>query len=606
LSPCLFSMLRIAGIIGKGPERQEEQVRQMAACMRHEGSSRLNSYCDAEMGIWLGWIDQAEGGSSDLSPVWNDERTICLLFAGEEFDLGGRGRALVAEYERKGIQFLSELNGWFNGVLIDLREKKVVLFTDRYGLGRLYIHEQPELFFFSSEAKSLLCILPGLREIDFQSLGEFVSCGCPLQNKTVFKGISLLPGASVWTFWAGGKRTKEAFFQKETWEQQPALDAEAYYQALKSTFPRILRKYFAGEAKIGLSLTGGLDGRMIMAWANRAAGTLPCYTFASIYRDSADVRSARRVAKVASQPYSTIPLDAKFLRQFPELAEQAVYISDGAMDITGAAELYLNRLARAIAPVRLTGNYGSEILRGTVAFRPSKVSGGVYDNEFEALCFRGEETYRKEAEGNVLSFIAFKQVPWHHYCRLSIEQSELSVRSPYLDNELVALSYRMPHAMADKSLFLRLIADGNPALSVIPTDRGLRSREVPVLTRLHQIYEAAVLKAEYAYDYAMPHWAAPIDRLLAPFKPARLFLGRHKFQSYRLWYRDDLASYVQEVLLDSRALQRPYLCSKSVKAMVDHHVRGTRNYTRELNKILSLELMQRSLLERRWEGAHNN
>ena len=35
-----------------------------------------------------------------------------------------------------------------------------------------------------------------------------------------------------------------------------------------------------------MSLTGGLDGRMILAWANLSPGILPCYTFGGTYRDS--------------------------------------------------------------------------------------------------------------------------------------------------------------------------------------------------------------------------------------------------------------------------------------------------------------------------------
>src|SRR5206468_5989917 len=45
-------------------------------------------------------------------------------------------------------------------------------------------------------------------------------------------------------------------------------------------------------------------------------------------------------------------------------------------------------------------------------------------------------------------------------------------------------------------------------------------------------------KAEYAYDYGMPQWMARIDHLLLPLRLERLFLGRHKFSHFRVWYRD--------------------------------------------------------------------
>ena len=37
------------------------------------------------------------------------------------------------------------------------------------------------------------------------------------------------------------------------------------------------------------------------------------------------------------------------------------------------------------------------------------------------------------------------------------------------------------------------------------------------------------------------------------------FLGRHKTFHFRVWYRDALAGYVQEMLLDPRSLSRSYI-----------------------------------------------
>ena len=183
---------------------------------------------------------------------------------------------------------------------------------------------------------------------------------------------------------------------------------------------------------------------MIIACSGHAPRTLPCYTFVGPYRECIDGTLARLVAQHCGQTHEVIPVNGKFIEQFPALAEESVYVSDGAMDVTGSAELYVNRLAREIAPVRMTGNYGSEILRSNVAFRPRPLNPSLFNPEFLQLGSAAAATYEKEAEGNRLSFIAFKQVPWHHHSRLSVEQSQLTMRSPYLDNELVALAYQAP------------------------------------------------------------------------------------------------------------------------------------------------------------------
>jgi len=76
-------------------------------------------------------------------------------------------------------------------------------------------------------------------------------------------------------------------------------------------------------------------------------------------------------------------------------------------------------------------------------------------------------------------------------------------------------------------------------------------------------------------------------------------MGRHKLFHFRWWYRTVLAKYVQEILLDPRTLARPYLEPKGVKAVVAAHLRGNRNYTTEIHRLLSVELLQRLFVDSR-------
>lgn len=96
----------------------------------------------------------------------------------------------------------------------------------RYGLSRVYCHEGADGFYFSSEAKALLKVLPHLRQVDAASLGEYFSCGCALQNRSLFSSISYLPGGSKWTFRTGQSIKKETYFQPGNWESLPILGVE--------------------------------------------------------------------------------------------------------------------------------------------------------------------------------------------------------------------------------------------------------------------------------------------------------------------------------------------------------------------------------------------
>jgi asparagine synthase (glutamine-hydrolysing) len=592
-------------------KEREASLLQMVNSMVHESFHNSGAHANPKLGLWAGWVSRA-GSFSDCMPVWNETNDVCLIFAGEHFQdaaeflqLRERGHqfnandasGLVHLYEKLGPDFFGRLNGWFSGIILDLRQGRIVLFNDRYGLNRIYYHQSENGFYFASEAKALLKVLPQLRCLDMTGLGEFFTVGCTLQDRSLFEGIDLLPGASAWVFTPGQPAQKNSYFNKMAWEELPALSPSEYYDRLKETFTRILPRYLGGKEKVGLSLTGGLDSRMIMAGACPPEGSIDCHTFGGMYRECADVRLARRIARVCRQSHAVIPITSSFFSGFPDLAAQSVYYSDGSMDVMGSVELFVNRRVRESTPIRLTGNYGSEILRKSVAFKPVTLNKNIFNQSFAPYLCGAADTYARERRGSLTSFIAFKQVPWHHYARLAVEQSQLTLRSPFLDNELVALAFQAPlDATETRAAVHRYIAEHNPDLARIPTDRGVVASNGAAAGKLGLFRQEFMPRVEYVFDYGMPQWLARFDHVISPLRVERLFLGRQKFYHFRIWYRDALSSYVKEVLLDPRTLARPYLNGREVEKIVNAHARGRGNYTLEIHKLLSSELVQRHLI----------
>lgn len=592
------------------PSEAHGVVDRMVAAMRHEDSYVSGSIAVPELALYAGWAVH-NGSYSDCLPAWNERKDVFLLLVGEEFGrTSGPGethhsserpavRGLLTQYEALGPRFLRNLNGWFGGLLVDLRRRRAWLFNDRFGLGRLYFAEGPEGLYFASEAKSLLAVRPDLRNIDPGALGEVLALGCTIENRTLFPGVSLLPGGSIWTLAADGPVLRERYFEPDEWASQPPLDESSFPTELASTFAAVLPRYLRDGPDVAMSLTGGLDGRMIMAWAGAPPGSLPCYTFVGEYRDCHDVRVARQVADLCRQTHCTIGIGTDFCKQFAALAERAVFISDGTMDVTGAVELYANRQARSIAPVRLTGNYGSEIVRGNVAFGPSTSAGVFLAPELRPYLEAAGHAFAEARMCGDPTFVAFKQVPWHHYGRFSVEHSQLTPRSPYLDNDLVALMHRAPAAMLRaRRPSLEVIEKGAARLARLPTDRGQVIESFPLAGVLRSAIRELSFKAEYAYDYGMPQWLAALDHALAPLHLERLFLGRHKFYHFRVWYRERLAAYVRDVLLDPRSLERPHVDRRSLTRIVEGHVNGIRNHTGDIHQALTVELIYRTLVDR--------
>ena len=604
----------IVGLITKMPrERAEPLLRQMVEALRHESFYVTGTWIDESLGAYVGWVAR-KNSFADGMPLSNERGDVCLVFSGEDYSepaTAGRPRNGQRGFDTKGPSYLvrlyeedstfpAGLNGRFHGLLADRGRGTATLFNDRYGMHRIYYHESKEAFYFAAEAKAILAVRPELRSADARGLGEFVACGCVLENRTLFQGIYLLPPAAAWRFRGGLIDQKSNYFNSAEWESQTPLDPESYYQELRDVFSRNLGRYFNGREPMAISLTGGLDTRMIMAWRKPLPDALPCYTYGGAFRDCQDVLVARQVAKVCQQSHTAITVGDEFLSRFPHYAERSVYLSDGCIDLSRSPDLYVSEKAREIAPVRMVGTYGSEVLTQVPMFKPGKPLSGLFSPELLAYVQQAEATYAGVRREHPVTFAAFRQSPWWHYGVLALEQTQLTVRSPYLDNDFVRTVYRAPKSpVVQSDVRLRLIRDGSPALASIRTDRGLGGHSGRLSSAATRSFLEFTFKADYAYDYGMPQWLARIDHLFSPFHLERLFLGRHKLIHFRYWYREALAEYVRQLLLDSRTLSRPYVKRSGVEAVVQGHLRGDRNYTNEIHKVLTLELVHRLFLDSR-------
>lgn len=603
----------IVGLITKMPrQRAEAQLRLMLDTIRHHSWYTTGTWIDESIGAYVGWA--LHGGSfCDGMPLFNERRDVILVFSGEEYsdpgivaslrrqghELDSRPASYLAHLYEADAAFPAGLNGRFQGLLIDRRAKRATLFNDRSGLHRVYYHESKDAFYFAVEAKAILAVCPELCRLDPRGLGEYLSCGCVLENRTLFDRIDALPPASAWGFRNGSLKQKKTYFSPSEWEQQDRLEAEPYYQELRRVFTENLPRYFNGGGRIGMSVTGGLDTRMVMAWWKAAPGSIPCYSFGGTYRDSQDVLLGRHLARAWGQSHERIEVGPEFLSRFPEYAQRTVYLTDGCADVGVSPVLYTNELAREIAPTRMTGNYGGEVLRASRMFKPSEPLPGLFASELTRYTSEARETYKSFDGSHPVTFTLLRQTPWYHYSLFALEGTQMVVRSPFLDNDVVRTIYRAPWATYfDGDVCLRLIADGNPVLRKTRTDRGLC--KTGVLGAMSRGLLEFSFKAEYAYNHGMPQWLARIDHILSPLRPERLFLGRHKYSHFRVWYRDHLSNYVREMLLDPRTLNRWYIDKNTVQQIVTKHVSGEGNYTFEIHKVLSLELLNRSLLDRSW------
>ena len=520
---------------------------------------------------------------------------------GQQLD-GASGEWLVHLYEAEGIRVFERLNGLFSGLLIDKRLNKAFLFNDRYGMERIYFYETDDGLYFSSEAKALLRIFPECRAFDEQGVAQFLAFGCTLEHRTLFRGIQTLPGGSLWSF-ENGKCEKGHYFSPQTWESQPILAERAFEAQFQATLERILPRYFKSPSRIGISLTGGLDTRMIMACRPQAESEPVCYTFSGKDRRTLDDRLAARVAKACNLEHHILSLGPEFFSDFSSYADRAVHVTDGTFGVLGAHEIYLNAQARQLAPVRLTGNFGGEVLRGVSTFKPTGLSANLLRPEFRPLVAAAEINLSNDRRHPVTS-AAFREIPWKLFGSVAAGRSQVTFRTPYLDNELVALAYQAPERLRQSSLpASRFVKANSAALSDIPTDRGFAGNNSGLEFLFRRAFAEVTFKVDYYNTEGLPRLLSPFDPVLRRISSGLGILGLHKYLPYRHWLRTGLAGYLKDKLADAQTRQMPFWNPDFLKNMATEHISGRKNYTREINVVLTLEAVERLLFRDLPRGA---
>ena len=483
----------IVGIITKAsPQQAREDVRRMVDAIRHEDFYEHGTWADESLGIYVGWT-ALPGSFSITMPVTNEQGDVALFFSGEEYSdpaiveqLRSRGHSvgsseadyLVHLYE-EDPGFIRKLDGMFQGLIVDKARGTAMLFNDRFGMHRVCYHQAKDAFYFAAEAKAIVAVRPELREADPRSLGEIIACGCVLEDRTVFKGISVLPGGSTWSFQHGVLSGKEKYFEPSQWEEQTPLTEDEYFQELRSVLSTVLPRYFAGRQQLGIAMTGGLDTRVILACHPPAPGSLPSYTFGGMFRESQDVRIGRRIAGICQQNHVVIEVGKEFLQGFGGYLEQSIYLSEGTVDAYRAADLYLSKKVRKIAPGKDRRNLWERDSAASLSCSRPRI--------FQAACWRAISIVKSPSQRTLMRLCGSRiQSPllrsgnrrgttmesWHW------KRASLTVHSPFLSNEFVRAAYWAPgNGGTGDDVRLRLIRDGSPssgANSLGPWSRGQR------------------------------------------------------------------------------------------------------------------------------------
>lgn len=587
----------IVGIIGGSPQDQPRAVHRMLGTMLHEPSYVYGMHFEPSIGVYAGWVAHP-GSFAERLGVSCVEGRPSVLVSGQCFGRGvDSAQSVLNSYDAQGDAFVESLDGSFSGLLIDPEQRRVLLFCDRFGTERIYYHATGDALFFASEAKALLRVLPALRSFDEQGVAQFLAYGGTLPDTTLFRDIRIMQPGHIWTSDGRLPVVKRPYFKARAWEEMPTLNTSEYRERLLEVCRDAVRTHLGSDSRVGVSITGGLDTRMIMACLPTFTSPPVCYTFAGMSGETLDAQIGRRVAHVCGMEHYTLRIGGDFTRRYGELVDRTVFITDGCAGALAAHEIYFNAMGKELAPVRVTGNFGSEILRGMSTFKRVNLAADLLAPEWlERVAACNQEAGAFRSPANPAAFAAFQEIPSIHFGIPAVTRSQMTLRMPFVSNEVVELAVRAPRAeRASPGACAELVKRYSPRLADIPTDRGVLPAAVKRFRPWSRLFAEVTFKLDYLHKEGLPPSLTSLEPALRSLSRTRV-MGLHKYLPYRSWFRNEIGDYIRGVFEDATTRQMPWWDAEKLRRIFADHESGRRNNLREINAVVTLAAVQRLLI----------
>jgi len=374
-------MCGIAGLIDPSSSELEARahLRRMLELIAHRGPDGEGMH--AEQGLALGMrrlsIIDLEGGAQ---PIWNEDKTIGVVFNGEIYnylevrrDLLAAGHVfgtqtdtevLVHLYEQEGEAMLSRLRGMFAFAILDTRQNRVFLARDHFGQKPLYYAQDGARLAFASELKCLLALPWVNRERDAEAFLDYISWFALPSPRTHFRGIRKLPAGSFlkWTLrgFAGPETRKYWSYELD---EPPDLTAlEPASEALDEALRESVKLHLRADVPVGVLLSSGLDSRTVAAYAQELQdGKMQTFTVGFGGPDS-ETQGAAETAREIQSRHHTLELTSDDFVQSLDCI--AWHLDEPVGDPAAFAVLKVCELARGHVKVLLSGEGSDELFAG--------------------------------------------------------------------------------------------------------------------------------------------------------------------------------------------------------------------------------------------------
>jgi asparagine synthase (glutamine-hydrolysing) len=330
----------MCGICGQFNFRNQAPVRRtdieaMTRSIAHRGPDDEGYFVAGPLGLGfrrLSIIDLSGGHQ----PMSDQEESVWIVFNGEIYnfpelkrELQGYGHVfrsnsdtevIIHGYKQWGDEVLNRLNGMFGLAIWDVRQKRLVVARDPFGIKLIYYRIDENSVYFGSEMRAIRATMPGNLEIDTTSLNLFLRYRFTPSPHTILKGVQKLAPGTKLTVENGVCQVSRWYrFKPEPFT--PAKSPAEAQEELLSLYKAAIKRQLISDVPVGLLLSGGIDSGMLLALMNLNGSSWPTYSigYGSSYAQD-ELADAAETARLLGSRHTSIKITkATFEEALPKI-----------------------------------------------------------------------------------------------------------------------------------------------------------------------------------------------------------------------------------------------------------------------------------------------
>jgi asparagine synthase (glutamine-hydrolysing) len=632
-------MCGICGVVGKA---DEQLIQKMLASIAHRGPDDEGIYIAESTNSERVGLGHRRLSIIDLSPAGHEPMSdaqgeIWLTYNGEIYnfkeirkELEKRGHkfksdsdaeVVIYAYREWGLNALAMLNGMFAFAIWDARNNSLLLARDRLGIKPVYYADTPSGFAFASEIKAILEIPNFKREVDLESLNQFLSFLWTPDPDTLFSGVKKLPPGHFLVYQNGHAEVRQ-YWDLE-FNEDDTLSETDWVERVREQVERSVRAQMIADVPLGAFLSGGVDSSSIVSlMTGMVSQKVTTYTFGFKSEDlrydilEDDVKYAREIGAKLETDYH----ESFFEPQVMDLLPKLVYHMDEPIADPAAITSYLIcKAARERLTVLLSGMGGDEVFAGYprhIAVKiaeaynliPSFISRPLVEAMPASMPGRFNSVFRNTKKLARSAALPLRE-RYLGYCTYFKEDEKAklysgAMNSATLDFNALAAHQKYFDKVADEDFVNQMLyvdlKTFLPCLNLTYTDKTsmAASMEVRVPLLDHELVEMAAriparlkikgLTRKYVLKKAAEKW---LPRNIIYRKKAGFSAP------LRSWLQKDLRGMVEDLLSESNIKQRGYFDYAEVRRLIDDNLAGREDNGLKIFQLLTLELWHRQFID---------